>query len=457
MTESSVKRSGNRKRPRFWILICLLLLLVVPHCVTLTVAALQDNLFFGKLDYVVILGTFVYLGIFILVVRSKKHVPQLVLITYATLVPLVAVGWVFEIMAPRAMENIPWQPRSHTSLAAGTMPGITGAIQFTANTYGVRGPEICFEDMDFRVLCVGGSTTECLYVTDKLSWPWRLQDKLASRLRKNVFVGNAGKSGHCTFNHDYLLRHYALVPEFDWVVVLCGINDCGRLLRNDYEERKKVIAKKTFARIYTDGMYYRRFALFRFLSDLAKRIFARAYNHTVVQDLSGEWYREKRLSRQAALKKNTFRRPPPELEMALARYRADVERIIDTCRELKLNLVMVTQPTLWRKNLPANLEALLMQHATDGAYPSNILEEVILSFNQSLQKECREQGVICVDLASMLPKDSSVFYDDCHFNISGCEKVATILCDALIAELEKDKYRSETKENGPKATAHSIQ
>ena len=56
-----------------------------------------------------------------------------------------------------------------------------------------------------------------------------------------------------------------------------------------------------------------------------------------------------------------------------------------------------------------------MQHATDGAYPPNILEEIILSFNQSLQKECREQGVICVDLASMLPKDSSVFYDDCHF------------------------------------------
>ena len=80
-----------------------------------------------------------------------------------------------------------------------------------------------------------------------------------------------------------------------------------------------------------------------------------------------------------------------------------------------------------------------MQHTTDGAYPPNILEEIILSFNQSLQKECCEQGVICVDLASMLPKDSSVFYDDCHFNISGCEKVATILCDALIAELEKDK------------------
>ena len=108
------------------------------------------------------------------------------------------------------------------------------------------------------------------------------------------------------------------MPEFDWVVVLCGINDCGRLLRNDYEERKKVVTKKTFARIYTDGMYYRRFALFRFFSDLAKTIFARTSNYTVVQDLSGEWYREKRLSRQAALKKNTFRRPPPELEMALA-------------------------------------------------------------------------------------------------------------------------------------------
>jgi hypothetical protein len=45
---------------------------------------------------------------------------------------------------------------------------------------------------------------------------------------------------------------------------------------------------------------------------------------------------------------------------------------------------------------------------------------------------CRERGLECVDLAAKLPRDTSVFYDDCHFNESGARRVAEVLAEHLL-------------------------
>ena len=50
---------------------------------------------------------------------------------------------------------------------------------------------------------------------------------------------------------------------------------------------------------------------------------------------------------------------------------------------------------------------------------------------------CREEGVDCLDLAALIPKDTSAFYDDCHFNIAGNAKVAAAVTDFLAARLSK--------------------
>ena len=64
------------------------------------------------------------------------------------------------------------------------MPGIQGQIKLSVNRYGLRGPDTILEDNDLNILCVGGSTTECLYVSDESTWPWRLQNKLEVELEK---------------------------------------------------------------------------------------------------------------------------------------------------------------------------------------------------------------------------------------------------------------------------------
>jgi len=53
-------------------------------------------------------------------------------------------------------------------------------------------------------------------------------------------------------------------------------------------------------------------------------------------------------------------------------------------------------------------------------------------YNKATLRVCEERGIHCLDLASALPKDDSVFYDDVHFNESGAGKIANILAQYLL-------------------------
>ena len=56
-----------------------------------------------------------------------------------------------------------------------------------------------------------------------------------------------------------------------------------------------------------------------------------------------------------------------------------------------------------------------------------------LFYNERLQKFCSNQEHIkFVNLATQLAQDTSVFYDDCHFNESGARKVAGIISEQII-------------------------
>ena len=53
-------------------------------------------------------------------------------------------------------------------------------------------------------------------------------------------------------------------------------------------------------------------------------------------------------------------------------------------------------------------------------------------YNVVLTEVCKEEKVDCIDLASMLPKETSIYYDDFHFNINGCRRVAEIVSEYLV-------------------------
>src|SRR5262245_41996778 len=106
----------------------------------------------------------------------------------------------------------------------------------TKNSLGFRGPE---PPDDFAhwltVVAVGGSTTECFYLSDGRSWPERLAVRLRPELRR-VWVNNAGLDGHSTFGH-LLLTRQALVPLHPKAILyLVGVNDMFTDAPRDFDQ-----------------------------------------------------------------------------------------------------------------------------------------------------------------------------------------------------------------------------
>ena len=157
----------------------------------------------------------------------------------------------------------------------------------------------------------------------------------------------------------------------------------------------------------------------------------------VIIDKAGEIYITWRKHRQNA---SEIRNELPDLSSALAEYAANINMIIDLAEKKSIRLIFMTQPTLWRSKLPQSLADLLwlggigdFQRESGLPYYSiEALQEGMEAYNDVLRQICHQRNLECIDLSSMLEKDTSVFYDDVHFNESGARKVSNVVSQYMM-------------------------
>jgi len=98
-------------------------------------------------------------------------------------------------------------------------------IYFSKNSLGFRGPEPNGDIAKLHsIIVVGGSTTECRFLSDSLTWPAQLATILSDSI-PNLWLNNAGLDGHSTFGHLLLTKDYLAKLKPQFVIFLTGIND----------------------------------------------------------------------------------------------------------------------------------------------------------------------------------------------------------------------------------------
>src|SRR5262249_16201137 len=142
-----------------------------------------------------------------------------------------------------------------------------------------------------------------------------------------------------------------------------------------------------------------------------------------IQDPEARYILRARQERLEHLQRKTLTELPEHLDRCLAFYRSNLKKMIDASRARNVQLVFLTQPALLSKDMPPELEALLWMYSLGhGAGTPEYHARILDAYNQVMREVCREEKVDCIDLAALLPRDTTVFYDDCHFNLSGCDK-----------------------------------
>lgn len=101
-------------------------------------------------------------------------------------------------------------------------------VPFQTNQRGYIEPANRFEEPDYTVVFLGGSTTECSLVQPDLRFPARASFLLEE---KNVKVNalNFGRSGNNTHHSINNLLNYVISDKPDYVVLMQAANDIGHL------------------------------------------------------------------------------------------------------------------------------------------------------------------------------------------------------------------------------------
>ena len=368
-------------------------------------------------------------------------------------VAAVALGGLLGLAAVELALRVAWRtPVTYRALVPGLEARFDpqhrtgGPALFRVNSMGVRAREWDGDRRgEYRILCVGGSTTENVRIDQSRVWTTRLEEMLGTWPDgRRVWVGNIGRSGLGSRHHLIQMQHLLDVYEPDRVVILLGINDLSGALRrgvtgdafpveSDEQAADRALAVRPGrlpGEFSTDPWFKRTrlWLLARSGKDVAQR-------YAEFQDRKGQNLLRWRDSRARGRRSATL----PPLEKALLEYRRNLERIVDIAQHRSLPLVFMTQPSLYRAGLSDADKSLLWAGGVGDFrrvpnslyYEPEALAEGMEAFNDTLLQVCRERQIKCVDLAGAIPKTREFFYDDFHFTDGAQDLVASTLARAL--------------------------
>ncbi len=294
-------------------------------------------------------------------------------------------------------------------------------IYYSRNSIGLRGDAWPANPGNYiTIITIGGSTTECKFLSDNKTWPERLKQDL-SRNYPNICLNNAGLDGHSTFGHLVLLNDYIVQLHPNYILFLTGVNDVELDQRTDLDDQD-------IRGLHGHSVKY-------FLKSLV--------NYSETGTLLLSLYRNYLAYRKGLIHRE---RDPSQLEIGvtdsltrrkkiafqqsyLTGYARRLRELATESIHQGIKPVFITQPALFGNVLDSTTGIFMGNRMLDG-YDCAMDWDVLQLYNDEVRK-LRADGIAVIDLAAAMPKDSKYFYDFMHYTNSGAEEVALILADSL--------------------------
>jgi lysophospholipase L1-like esterase len=314
--------------------------------------------------------------------------------------------------------------RQSYTFHVGPSTKLDAVVHHTKNSLGFRGPELPRDwARRFTVFTVGGSTTECLFLSDGRTWTDQLARRLAD-VRADAWVNNAGLDGQSTFGHLVLMRDVIGPMHPNIVLFLVGVNDVARDRANSYDSALSVEAPSEWRRALAFGAEH--VELLALAQNLARARQAReaGFGHSEVV-LNKE--------RRLAMDDDVIARVLERHRVTFVEgYVSRLRQLVAVTRADGIQPVLITQPALYGEAVdPTTGVDLRFVQSSGGA--NGLLDWRLLDFyNDGTRQVGRDTHVPVVDLARELPKDSRYFYDYIHYSNAGAERVGDLVFDGLV-------------------------
>ena len=295
-------------------------------------------------------------------------------------------------------------------------PRLDKEIVNTRNGLGFRGPDTPVNfSQTLSVITVGGSTTECRFLSDSLTWPYRLGQLLQQDFR-NVWLNNAGLDGHSTFGHQVLLKDHISNIKPKVIMFLVGMND----IESDQPSfHDKLNDRGAFPDL--KHYIYNHSEVINLVVNLFRGWRAQRFNNTT---------QELRLPNKNStlfLQDSVIENRLNSQEKYLIDFRKRVNELIDSCRSYHIQPVFITQPNLYGYGIDSITQAVLAKSKLEADLNGELLWKILEKYNDQTRIICKEKKAPLIDLAMKMPKNSYYYYDNSHYTNEGAQKVAELL------------------------------
>jgi hypothetical protein len=291
-------------------------------------------------------------------------------------------------------------------------------IIHTKNTLGFRGPEYPIVPKSwYKIIFVGGSTTECFHISDGKDWPSAVGAMLRKRF-PHIWYNNAGFDGHSTFGHLVLLHDILAPLHPQMIVFLIGWNDIGINTGNYYDVNALIDKKPTWRTVLVKHL--KTFNAIDNLRRFGMTLSRAGARHEEIHFENGPF-----VDTDSSTVRMSLEQHASECIPGFARR---IEMLCSLCVNSGIEPVFITQPSFIGEGIDSLTGAdrgrlQLEKQRGNGKMYWEILE----LYNRAMVDKARACGAFSIDLAHLLPKKSEYFYDIGHFSNRGSQQVAEIV------------------------------
>jgi len=380
-------------------------------------------------------------------IRIRQFISISLSILFGVILAFVVAELGFRIILPNSRVYRSLTPKQEVIFnAQDYAKGVQGPALFKVNSMGVRGREWSNDrTSEYRVLCLGGSTTESLLNDQNRIWTTLLEHKLQALVPGyDTWVGNIGKAGLGSAHHIVQLKHLDIYDP-NLVVALVGSSDFMSHLKQigsgadsrNAAQMERTLEEEAFSIVPDRPLFdplsswYKRTRIWRLGSNLSNFV----SHQSQFQDRQGLSLKRWRAMRAAGKQSDVL----PSMDSALDAYGQNLKEMVKLSGSFGRPILLMTQPSIWRAGLSdAEKGQLWMGGVGDfREVPGSLyiepeaLERGMDAYNQRLLEVCRETSTPCLDLAKAVPKSADYFYDDEHFTDKGQELVANRVAEAI--------------------------
>jgi len=282
-------------------------------------------------------------------------------------------------------------------------------------------------DPEIKVLFLGGSTTETLFVPEKNRFPSVIERNLRSELTKTVNVFNGGVSGNHSMHSVFVLLAKGIPLKPNFAVLMHNINDFALLSKTEtYWDAPK---SRSLVVNNIDGN-------FTTIEDSSRNIFFN-FVKTAKDSLAPNLYTylRPRLFADIQFHRDEFEGftknfDDLNLQLIEEQFRSSITSFVRLSRAWNIEPILMTQGNRIDPSLEYFQKWYLRYQR--GEMSPKEFSDLYKRNNEILREIALQENVDLIDLDLLIPKSNEFLYDTIHLNEAGSILMADIVSNRLL-------------------------